>query len=80
MKKKYVKPLIIIEDFQLCESIATVGCELKANQYRDACAYYDEESGMTLFAEPLDVCVQEPADNDEYCYHIPNESWNIFAS
>ena len=80
MKKKYVKPQILITSFELAESIAT-GCEQISNSSAYACAVEDKESGMTYIAEGVSGCVFTPPNLDDWvCYHGPSDSNNVFSS
>ncbi len=79
MKKIYQKPIVKIEDFTLCENIAT-GCELKSNHAMDVCAY--EDNGWFTFSSSIAKCTDVIVDQEDekLCYHVPTEAWNIFTS
>ena len=85
MKKIYIKPDIIFEDFALVTSIAT--CEVTiSNQSVDTCAYIVQDPIKPIkyhvFDEGLSVCETYPQEG-EYnglCYHNPSESYNLFIS
>lgn len=83
MKKIYEKPVVIIENFALCENIA-VGCELKSNHQQDVCTYVD--NGWITFTSQNTACVDVQIDQEEQekseklCYHVPMEEYNIFTS
>lgn len=85
MKKTYVKPEIMFEDFTLCTSIAT-GCEIVIpTPVSDTCGYaYEGGNGQTMFTKQVaqDVCFIQ-VDDDEgngFCYHVPVEGNNMFNS
>ena len=79
MKKMYEKPIVIIEDFTLCENVAA-GCELKSNHAKDSCAY--EDYGWMTFTSSISACedVQIDQEDEKLCYHVPTEAYNIFTS
>lgn len=88
MKKSYVKPQVLFEDFQLSASIAN-GCTpdiwLQINSSRGTCGY--SYTGMTLFTDGDAVCKKENGgtpvkDDGTYgvCYHVPEETYRLFTS
>lgn len=85
MKKTYVKPEIVFEDFSLCTAIAA-NCEIIIdNQSSGNCGYqYEGGFGATMFTQAAgsNVC-SVPVDDDvknTFCYHVPIETNNIFNS
>lgn len=83
MKKKYEKPMIIIENFSLDTTIAG-GCEAKT----DTKGYGDcglDMSGVSIFLDGMSGCsikVDNVGGDGEYnglCYHVPTEG-NLFNS
>lgn len=84
MKKTYVKPEIMFEDFSLNNSI-TVGCEKISQQTENACAYVVETEYGTfkVFTSALTgICDTFKADGDYkgICYHVPSSANNVFTS
>lgn len=81
MKKTYTKPEIMFEDFSLSTSIAA-GCEVGAHHTENACAYENEDFGEFIFTEGLTVCTTTYPDGayNGLCYHVPEDTMNIFAS
>lgn len=84
MKKEYAKPVIMFEDFTLNTSIAS-GCEAKTNlQARGSCGWIpnDRWDKGAIFTDPSTGCDITPsqAGYDTLCYHVPNESYNLFNS
>lgn len=83
MKKTYVKPEIVFEDFSLCNSIAT-NCELVIDtQSRGTCGQPIEGlPGQFLFIDTVEACNRPIPDEalDGFCYHIPMGGPNIFNS
>lgn len=78
MKKNYMTPQIVYDDFQLSENIAM--CELiNSEQNRYQCPVLDAESGWTIFIEGT-TCAQSPADGEQICYEVPFENYNVFVS
>ena len=90
MKKVYVKPDIVFEDFSLSVSIATK-CEYEVGSPdRAKCAVMGSE-GIAFFTRGTgSPCEYDPADltdlgyeADKYngfCYHNPSEEFNLFNS
>ena len=84
MKKTYVKPEIMFEDFSLNNSI-TAGCEKIAQAAEYQCAYKIETSMGTVnvFTDQVanNVCsTKEPDGYNTICYHIPESANNVFTS
>lgn len=88
MKKNYVKPEIMFEDFSLSNSIAA-GCEYEANSAQDMCGY-KLMSGQIVFTGDIGGCDYTenvyPSTNGYYyqaankiCYHVP-DAQNLFNS
>ena len=78
MKKEYKKPSIVIEDFALCESIATsCGETLIQTEYT-----LHEEFGITLFQNSgTSGCEVGAAQaGEKHCYHVPIETQNLITS
>lgn len=83
MKKTYVKPEIMFEDFSLCTSIA-VNCEILINnQTLNNCGQPIEGlPGQFLFISQDTGCTRLVEDNgkDGFCYHVPIQENNLFNS
>ncbi len=76
-KKRYMKPEIVIESFELSTNIA-LGCEHIANSTVDVCSY--TENGLNIFIEK-DVCEYASSDGIYgICYHRPTDDNNVFSS
>ena len=86
MKKVYRAPEIVFESFSLNVSIAA-DCVVDANAAKGTCGYQmgwdtviflanvtncKEENGGTV--------IEEPTENDSYCYHNPSEETRLFGS
>ena len=89
MKKKYTKPMVMIESFLLNENMASVtsDCErIFSLQAQDLCGIPDKNGmGMNIFNTSISAsdCLIEGGDDtryDELCYHVPTEAYNLFAS
>lgn len=79
MKKKYEKPVVIIEGFSLQTSIAA-GCEFKNGLHEEGTCGYETRNGV-VFTDMIQGCdYKQPDTNDSLCYHVPTEWTNIFAS
>lgn len=84
MKKKYVKPYIVVESFQLNAAVAS-SCKnsgkLPLNYGMDVCTLVEEEPGLNYFGAACihDVNVSQGDGNDEICYHGPVHSATDFA-
>ena len=78
MKKEYKKPIVIIEDFALCESIAT-SCDDTIIQTEYT---LHTELGITLFQNSgTDGCEVGVAQiGEKHCYHVPIETQNLVTS
>ena len=76
MKKKYVKPLVYFESFELSSSIAGT-CVLKTNHDVGTCGYKDPTvpGGAILFTRgEVSACTESPQGNDsnKLCYQGVN--------
>ena len=84
MKKVYVKPEIVFEDFSLCASIAA-GCELDTPlpSYEENCGYPigGDRSPYTVFVSESTCTHPEPEGfYNGFCYHAPYDYNNVFNS
>lgn len=81
MKKKYAKPQIAFESFELSQSIAA-GCEMiQQNMTERSCPVtVPELIGTTYFADLNHCTVTPPGGNDSICYHVPSENNNVYSS
>lgn len=83
MKKAYLKPEIVFEDFSLSTSIAA-GCEvIVPTPHSGTCGYaYEGGGGDTIFVTDVTGCGIKIDDdsNNGFCYHVPIESNSLFNS
>lgn len=83
MKKTYMKPEIMFEDFSLCTSIAA-NCEIKIDNHSSGGCGQPIEGlpGQFLFISADTGCTRCIPDEgtDGFCYHVPIESNNLFNS
>jgi len=79
MKKPYQKPKITFEDFSLSTSI-TAGCEYKNGLHAQGACGYETRDGVVFTLDVSGCKYTQPDTNDTLCYHVPNESNNIFNS
>ena len=80
MKKKYEKPMILIENFSLSTTIAG-DCEVKTNTPSlDQCGYVEEDGRFTQEIFVMGVCATTaPEGHNGICYHT-FEANSIFNS
>lgn len=86
MKKKYMKPEIMFEDFSLNTSIAA-NCEgIVNNANKGTCAVIGT-GDIYMFSGTVSQCDFKPEDMggeedkwDGFCYHVPTEYNNLFNS
>lgn len=84
MKKTYIKPEILFEDFSLNNSITT-GCEKIATATMDECPYTVETDygSVNVFLDTMiGICDTREQDGDYkgICYHVPTSADNVFTS
>ncbi len=87
MKRNYVKPEIMFEDFSLSTNIAS-GCDVDRQFARGVCAYkLSGDFGDTIiFTSEVTGCAEAGKDSvvdDGYngiCYDVPAENNNLFNS
>ena len=80
MKKTYVKPMILFEDFKVSSSIAA-GCTYIANSTQENSCGCDI-GGFNVFMVGLTGCNDYPVEEDgenKICYHVPFGN-NVFSS
>lgn len=90
MKKTYVKPGIIIENFSLAQNIAS-GCSVDRNRHfgdpnqasKYTCGWVDNEFGDVIFLEkgPCKTPgITEDTTVEGLCYNAPAAGVSIFGS
>lgn len=80
--KKYVKPELILERFELTEQIAT-GCSnglIATYQDETTCKVenFNGVSGLILFGQSNKECTF--SEYEGYCYHNGGDGFTIFTS
>ena len=92
MKKKYIKPEILFEDFTLSTSVASCATESMQKLSSDAsCGFYDEYLKVVVISDGTSGCpskssvegyrvAETPGEHDGVCYHVPIEAYNMFNS
>lgn len=76
--KKYSKPQIVFESFELSTNIAA-GCQHTADHYQGTCAV--TVGGVVQVFIESSVCAFTVSDGDSgMCYYIPNADNSVFAS
>ncbi|MBE5956523.1 MAG: hypothetical protein E7253_08725 [Lachnospiraceae bacterium] len=87
MKKEYTKPVIILENFSMTQSIAhncgeALDFDLATLKYKSTCGW-DDGSGNIIFTSSNSGCAF-PDDTDSpedlVCYNNPSGGYNIFNS
>lgn len=83
MKKTYSKPRIMFESFSMSTNIAA-GCEKTFGLYSRGACGYEDDTGEVIYATGVgSVCTTNGGDAGSYdglCYHLPDESNNLFNS
>ena len=87
MKKTYVKPEIMFEDFTLCSNIAAACESTVDSQSKGQCAVIGT-GNINIFDGTVSACDYDPTDlpggtTDMYngfCYHVPTDTSNLFGS
>lgn len=78
MKKAYVAPEILFEDFTMSTSIAA-NCNILCNFVENVCGH--ETRNGVVFTDDISGCVYKQPDGfDGVCYHVPTESSDLFTS
>lgn len=80
MKKEYMKPMIVFENFRVSSSIAA-NCTYEANSTEGACGL--DLGGYVVFISEANGCRDMQSANGEWnsvCYHGPNPESNVFGS
>lgn len=83
MKREYQKPIVVFENFELCQAIAAT-CGMVTNSSQGVCGYLPprDPSGLPVFIDGVSGCVRKENDGDYngVCYHVPVDSQNLFSS
>ena len=82
MKKTYIKPEIMFENFSISTNIAS-GCEESISLISaGTCGIKWGKS--TIFTDDVDGCSTKIVDGDDdynrLCYHVPDSNYNVFNS
>ena len=78
MKKAYIKPEIMFEDFTLTTNIAA-GCEVKTNTpTQGVCGI--EYGNFVVFTEKMTGCTLKQDSIENTCYDVPTPDNNLFNS
>ena len=83
MMKKYEKPQIYIEKFELSQHIAACAWDMSNHDNVQTCSAVSDSNitgifGVVAFNDGVDVCIN--GELDVYCYTTDSEGWNIFNS
>ena len=81
MKKKYVKPYVVVESFQLNAAVASACStdgKMPLHYAMDTCTAEEEAPGLNYFG---DMCIHdvkvEGDGNDTICYHGPTPAESV---
>jgi len=81
MKKKYVKPYVVVESFQLNAAVASACStdnKLALHYAMDTCTAVEEAPGLNYFGNLCVHDVQVEGDgNDLICYHGPTPAETV---
>ena len=89
MKKKYDKPMMFKEEFNVSQSVASGCANTSPGFYKDRCSIDLGSAGLgmfdgeTLFVEGVACTVGTDSVTDDpngLCYHIPNDATRYFGS
>lgn len=81
--KKYVKPELILEHYELSNTIADCAWEIQSVEPNTCTAYGDEKHGLGkyhLFMEGFTGCTYTPEVIQFYCYQNGSDGMNLFKS
>ncbi len=83
MKKEYMKPMIVFENFKMNTSIAAE-CRYNVTSNDTNSCGVDPDIGFKIFAgggcdyTPQDI--EKIVGEDAICYHVPTADVNVFMS
>ena len=82
--KKYMKPDLFLESFELNQSIAVCGWDMSNQSDKKNCtALGDETEGnfpVVLFTETPRCEATEGDVGESYCYEVSSGTWGVFNS
>lgn len=82
--KKYVKPDLVYENFELSQNIAACGWDMNQAHETVCTAEGDPQFGnyaeVTLFTETPRCLMVFGKDSEIYCYETSSEQYRIFNS
>lgn len=81
--KKYVKPELILEHYELSNTIADCSFEIQLGDPSSCVANGDSEDGLgncVLFMNKEQGCVHTPDIFEFYCYQNGADGGNVFNS
>ncbi len=80
MKKVYVKPVLIFEDFTLNTNIAGDCDRIAGSPSKGTCGISGSAPGLDLFSVGIISGCVINGNDDESCYHVPTAATNLFNS
>ena len=81
-KKKYAKPYLIIEAFQLDTAVASCSGDggVAINYSFDQCDLEDEMPGLTLFGPACENNILDQQEGNTSCYNAPYSGMTFLNS
>ena len=87
MKKIYVSPEIVYEDFSLSTNIAGDCESIVGNPAKGTCSLPTSDPDTNIFSTGINGCDTYPEDlgfgtdtYDGFCYHVPSQNYSLFNS
>lgn len=79
MKKKYEKPQVHIERFELAQHVAKCDWDFEGSLSAESCKAESNMGGIpgAIFANGRNGCTEilDPEDYERYCYFAGNTEW-----
>ncbi len=80
MKKKYIKPDVVFESFELTSAVAADCSVIGSPSAAYVCPVVDDELGITIFTSTSGCQYSAPGVNDRVCYDVPFAGLTVFES
>ena len=78
-KFSYSKPAFTFQAIPLVVGGGT-GCFYNPSATGSNCVIYDDDLGISIFADENSACMYKPADGSNICYTVPLADQNIYNS
>lgn len=79
MKKSYMKPTLLADNFGMSENISS-DCEGIANWSEFNCSVTIPDLGWVIYMSAENGCAKTGVGTDLICYHNPTDANNVFSS